>query len=60
MGVCRTAWGAGEEWGLFGVLRGHLTEDTGARGCKGLRGNDPEIVLEGVEQIELGVRGPGK
>lgn len=54
------AWGTGEQWGLFGALRGHLTKDTGARSCKGLRGNDPETVLGGVEEIELGVCGPGK
>lgn len=36
MGVCRAAWGTGEEWELFGVLRGQLTEDTGALGRKGL------------------------
>lgn len=59
-GVCRAAWGTGEEWELFRVPKGDLAEHTGARGCTGPRGNDAEVGLEGGEQLELGVRGPGK
>lgn len=60
MGVCSAAWETREERGLFGALTGYSTEDNGAWGRTGSRGNNPEIVLEGVEQLELGIRGPQK
>lgn len=41
------------------MLAGDWTADDGARGWKGLQGDNPKTVVEGVAQLELGVRGLG-